>query len=116
MVCDAGGSTVDISCYEVKDMTPKRMHLHELQLPACVAAGGSRIDEALMAYLRQAFSTISYTDEEADGLVYDGVKDFQEHAKRRYTMRSDPLSIAVGGRTMTNDALGISRGTMTIDP
>jgi hypothetical protein len=35
MVCDAGGSTVDISTYELKEMNAKRMNLTELELPGC---------------------------------------------------------------------------------
>lgn len=116
MVCDAGGSTVDISCYEVKSMTSKRMNLQELALPACVAAGGSRVDEALSLYLEQAFSDIYPNDLDiVDGLLYDGMKDFQEHAKRRYTMRNDSISIDVGGRTFNNEDWDIARGTMTIN-
>lgn len=49
-------------------------------------------------------------------MLYDGVRDFQEHAKRRYTTRNDALSIVVGGRGFNEDKLRISRGIMTIDP
>lgn len=35
IVCDAGGSTIDISTYDVKSISSDRMGLAELQVPSC---------------------------------------------------------------------------------
>lgn len=90
------------------------MRLRELGLPVCVA-GGSRIDDALALYLRKTISPVLRNVEETDGMVYDGLKHFQDHAKRTNTMRSDDLKIDVAGSNFNQDQLGIRKGTMTIN-
>ena len=38
IVCDAGGSTVDITTYEIKSMSSDRMSLKELVSPSCTSS------------------------------------------------------------------------------
>lgn len=71
------------------------------------------MDQALRQYLSEAFESSSSFD--AAGfrdLIRDGVRDFQQHAKREFISYEQEVSIQVAWRNVNDVSLDISHGVM----
>ncbi|KAG8731228.1 hypothetical protein FRC11_004684 [Ceratobasidium sp. 423] len=89
-VCDAGGSTVDTTVYNVVDVYP-RLRLEEEREPGCIQAGGLYVDAAVQQYLRRIFVRAELPDEDIDEYTEIGVNAFEQSPKRLYSDESDNL-------------------------
>ena len=82
-------------------------------------AGGVHVDKAFAMYLyEQLFTESKFQEmdmEEVHDIVYEGLRDFQENGKQRFSSPTDSLKVAVGGRRMSYPKLQITEGIMNIE-
>jgi len=115
IVCDGGGSTADISAYEVKTTLPNGMLLAEIDLPSCIDGGGARVGENFKTYLWNRLTNCPEIDqEEALDILSDGHHDFERHCKRAFTSPGTSYTVAIGGRRMNVSALQVTKGVLTL--
>ncbi|QRW20330.1 TPR-1 domain-containing protein [Rhizoctonia solani] len=100
-VCDAGGSTVDITVYTVTSMSPL-LKLAEKRDSACIQAGGLYVDDAVEKYLEDTLTRAGIDPEDIKEYVEEGVKDFEKFPKRLFSDGSDSLKLKLGDKGLTN--------------
>lgn len=111
-VCDAGGSTVDTTVYNVIEVHP-RLKLEEEREPACIQAGGIYVDSVVQRYLEQLFTQSNLSNEEVPEYTEAAVNTFEQAPKRTYEDESETLLIRVGPGLKIPGA-DIFRGVLTI--
>ncbi|KDN40991.1 hypothetical protein RSAG8_07697, partial [Rhizoctonia solani AG-8 WAC10335] len=113
-VCDAGGSTVDTTVYNVIDVHP-RLKLEEEREPACIQAGGIYVDAAVRKYLERNLTEAKLSNEAVKEYTHTGVNVFEESPKRLYD-GSENLKIRIGsfGLGFQTSEVKVYRGLMTI--
>lgn len=80
-----------------------------------MGAGGLHVDQCFRQYLQDSFYSNSKFDEEIVGdLIYDGMKEFQQHSKPEFVSDGCEIIIKVAGRRVNEPSLQISGGNMTI--
>lgn len=77
------------------------------------------MDQALRQYLSEAFYSSSNSESSFDAdvvrnLIRDGVKDFQQHAKREFVSYEQEVSVQVAWRNVNDVSLDITHGVMRI--
>jgi len=114
IICDAGGSTADISAYKVIS-AGVNVRLREMNVPSCKYAGGVRVDEVFKEYLFEKLLEGGVNDQgEVEAMLYDGLRDFQRSTKLEFLSPTDAYKVQVGVRHLNDDGLQIKRGVMTI--
>lgn len=130
MVCDAGGSTIDTTAYNVQSSHP--LMLHEVKVSACmclvssttktnpqthigVQTGGIFVNFAAEKHLRILFESAdsSFDSEDIDEFVENGVKDFEMHVKRGFRDVNAEYRLNVGGRE-SDKGIRLKRGKLTL--
>lgn len=115
VICDAGGSTADISAYKVRRTENGIVYIKELEVPRCLDAGGVRVDANFTEFLE---SRLLQAHEEADddipGIVSDGLRDFQRTGKRRFRSSTTTLQVQIGARSMRSVQLPINKGVLSL--
>jgi len=115
VICDAGGSTTDISAYKVRKTLAGIVYLKELNLPSCLYAGGVPTDYGFANYLNERLHNAhDINAEDAPDMVADGLRDFQQSGKRKFGSVSQSCQVRIGARRMKNDTLPINKGILTI--
>ncbi|KAF8311672.1 uncharacterized protein EI90DRAFT_3138173 [Cantharellus anzutake] len=116
VVCDAGGSTVDITVYCVTDTHPY-LRLEEVKPSACVQAGGIFVDKVAAQYFLHRFAAKrAKLDENAQiEFVKEAVEDFEGNAKRAFKNSENGAYVRVGSTQVTIGAAGVRRGRMALD-
>ncbi|ELU42318.1 hypothetical protein AG1IA_03652 [Rhizoctonia solani AG-1 IA] len=118
-VCDAGGSTVDITVYTVTSTSPllklaeKRDSACEYGSGVCIA-GGLYVDDAVEKYLEDTLTRAGIDPEDIKEYVEEGVKDFEKFPKRLFSDGSDSLKLKLGDKGLTNPEISVRRGVMTV--
>ncbi|CAE7096804.1 unnamed protein product [Rhizoctonia solani] len=112
-VCDAGGSTVDTTVYEVTGNDPI-LELAEKRDSACVQAGGLYVDDAVKRYLEEILTRAGMSAEDIKEYIQEGVDDFEGTPKRLFADGSESLKLKLGDRGLTNPDINVRRGVMTI--
>ncbi|GAB1528565.1 hypothetical protein RhiTH_011759 [Rhizoctonia solani] len=112
-VCDAGGSTVDITVYTVTSTSPL-LKLAEKRDSACIQAGGLYVDDAVEKYLEDTLTRAGIDPEDIKEYVEEGVKDFEKFPKRLFSDGSDSLKLKLGDKGLTNPEISVRRGVMTV--
>ena len=79
-VVDAGGSTVDSTLYECKEITPKLI-LEEVCASECVQAGSVFIDRAAEQMLKAKLQGGLFGD---DAYIQDILGEFEKKTKRKF--------------------------------
>lgn len=83
--------------------------------PKGLAAGGSRVDHAFAALLHQQLLSVQNLDQQMlPRLLMDGMKDFEEDAKRQFDSPSTECHIDLRSRNITDKVAGIEAGTLTL--
>ncbi|QRV86967.1 heat shock protein 70 kDa 12A [Ceratobasidium sp. AG-Ba] len=112
IVCDAGGSTVDITAYRVKATSPF-LELEERKTSACIQAGAVFIDRECRKHITSHLAPLGLSEDELKDYLEDGVADFEASAKRAFELSDSDYRIKLGGK-LTNEDLQIRRGVLTI--
>ncbi|KAF8602534.1 hypothetical protein BDV93DRAFT_607377 [Ceratobasidium sp. AG-I] len=113
-VCDAGGSTVDTTLYNIAKTAP--LQLEEVKPSACVQAGGIFVDDCTKQFLNQQFAMIDdLSSAQRIRYVADGAEDFINNAKNEFDGTDDEVVIKVGGPKDDFEEAGVDSGDMTID-
>ncbi|EPQ55253.1 hypothetical protein GLOTRDRAFT_129538 [Gloeophyllum trabeum ATCC 11539] len=109
MIVDAGGGTIDLSSYLIKEVRP--MKVEEVASPGCRLQGS--------IFVNQRASTFLY--DKLKGSIYDDPQDiqtivqrFEEGVKRRFKSSSEPAHIKFGTRSDNEPEFGISRGVLKL--
>lgn len=79
-VVDAGGSTVDSTLYECKEITPKLI-LEEVCASECVQAGSVFVDRAAQHMLGAKLEGSQFGD---DAYIQDILGEFEKKTKRKF--------------------------------
>ncbi|KAF8337586.1 uncharacterized protein EI90DRAFT_2991950 [Cantharellus anzutake] len=115
LVCDAGGSTVDSTTYQVIAPQPQ-FKMKEIKASACVQAGGIFVNLAAEQYLRQALRTVRMmTAQDLEEAVAKAVTDFEANTKRAFQGSNGRGTLDLGAGRLTVENLGIRRGRMNLD-
>ncbi|KAF8299293.1 hypothetical protein DL93DRAFT_2233925 [Clavulina sp. PMI_390] len=115
VICDAGGSTIDISAYKVSSGPHNLAIFKEVIVPISLPAGGVQVDvnfaHFLATQLRPLIASQQMSEKDFNISIAEGIKDFQEVAKRKFSLEDDPLcQVKVGGRRMNIPGVPIKRG------
>ncbi|KAF8315440.1 hypothetical protein DL93DRAFT_910128 [Clavulina sp. PMI_390] len=115
IICDAGGSTTDISAYKVSKGPRKVTTLKELSVPVCLPAGGVQVDETfihfLTSQLKQLVDSQELQEDDVKDIIIEGREEFHDVAKRKFTSREDrTCEVRIGGRWLTSRLLPIRKG------
>lgn len=78
-----------------------------------MGAGGLHVDDALRQHLEAKLEYSEFSGQAKD-LIRDGVRDFEQHGKRKFNSETGDVRIEIGWRTMNSTALNISHGAMQI--
>jgi len=118
VICDAGGSTVDISAYTVTNRGDVSLDVEELDVPSCLDAGGVHVDKEFGMHIYDQLYTQSDIRDQgvqyAHDIVDDGLKHFKDFGKCRFSSPTDSLEVRFGRRRMNHPSLNITRGVMNI--
>lgn len=138
-MCDAGGSTADISAYRVTNKKDGKFSLKELDHPSCrlysnltlhrcpfarliatasslgLDAGGARVDNYCRKYFNNILHEAYETSAEINDYVAEGVNDFRNNAKRSFVISTAPSKVKLGDRKLQHSILPIKNGVFTID-
>ncbi|KAG8814805.1 hypothetical protein FRC19_001467 [Serendipita sp. 401] len=109
-VTDAGGSTVDSTLYECKEVSPKLV-LEEVCASECVQAGGVFVDRAAQVMLKEKLKDSRFGD---DASIHDMVEIFEKKTKRLFNGTQDSNVIDFGGRRDNDRAHNIIQGKITL--
>ncbi|KDQ12540.1 hypothetical protein BOTBODRAFT_146727 [Botryobasidium botryosum FD-172 SS1] len=110
VICDAGGSTVDTTLYEVVELSPT-LHLREKRTSACTQAGSIFVNKYAQEFISNKFRGTSLPEDEVRDYVTEFMEDI-EMEKRSFDNSTEDMLIQVGGGTMAD--LGIRRGKYTL--
>ncbi|KAF8317146.1 hypothetical protein DL93DRAFT_2134559, partial [Clavulina sp. PMI_390] len=118
VVCDAGGSTVDISSYVVKSQRSSTSHvieMDELATPFSLDAGGIYVDLGFSLHFVEALASyLSNNPQEHQILLDDAMKEFETHSKRRFTTSNDTIQVKFGPRGLNIPEAGVWKGTYEV--
>ncbi|KAH8922557.1 hypothetical protein BT69DRAFT_1263289 [Atractiella rhizophila] len=112
-VCDAGGSTVDIATYSVKEVAP-RLRLEESTAPDCTLTGSIFVNKAMEELLRAKLVGSRFSSDEDIALM---MAYFEQHTKPLFCghERDQVEFISFGGQRDNDQDFGIRRGRLTVD-
>jgi hypothetical protein len=117
VVCDAGGSTVDITLYKVIKTSPS-LELKEGRGPACTQAGGIFVNQSAGKYFssRLYSSQAGLDPEEAGEYLVEAMKVFEDRAKKEFKEADDgaDILIKVASVNKRKPAAGIERGSLRV--
>lgn len=86
---------------------------------SAVGTGGVHVDHSFRSTLAEKLSAErQYThapDDVRRGMIFQGVKDFQQSAKRQFYSPEDTCEIELARRAMTNKEIPILKGVMSVD-
>lgn len=135
MVCDAGGSTVDITTYDllrrdkdlelkhvITDCTCPSIYVSEslgLSLPLLsysegVHAGGIYINAKFEEYVTKKLQ-LAFTGSMLGNIVAAATGDFEIQAKRTFQSPAEGCSVPLRGNIWDDPSLGIKDGSLQID-
>ncbi|QRV82821.1 heat shock protein HSP70 family protein [Ceratobasidium sp. AG-Ba] len=113
VVCDAGGSTVDTTVYNVKSPRPK-LELEEIKGSDCVQAGSIFVDEAASEYIRSALGRAGLRAVEVENCAKKGINAFISMIKPEFDGLKESVGCKVGEKTLNRarDGVHITNGRM----
>ncbi|KAF8317145.1 hypothetical protein DL93DRAFT_2165803 [Clavulina sp. PMI_390] len=118
VVCDAGGSTVDISSYVVKSQKShgsRVIEMDELATPFSLDAGGIYVDLGFSLHFVEVLASyLSNNPQEHQILLDDAMNEFEGHSKRRFTTPGDTMHVRFGPRGLNIPEAGVRKGTFEI--
>ncbi|KAF8606716.1 hypothetical protein BDV93DRAFT_553197 [Ceratobasidium sp. AG-I] len=112
-VCDAGGSTVDTTVYQVVAIHPE-LKIRETRASDCVQAGAIFVDAEIEKYFRAIFKKAKLGKDDIEDYVARGLKDFECGAKRAFRDTLQDQSVEIGGPRLSNTQLKIRRGRIAL--
>lgn len=79
-------------------------------------AGGVPTDYGFMHYLNDRLSDAheEVDAEDVPDMVNDGLRDFQQSGKRKYSSSSQACQVRIGARGLKSNVLPINKGILTI--
>jgi len=113
VVCDAGGSTVDTTVYNVAAKEPF-LRLEERKSSACLQAGGLFIDRAAEDYLRRVLMQADLEEETFEDYVKTAVEEFELVVKRQFSDPLKPLRVSIADKGFNRPEIGVRRGIVTL--
>ncbi|KAF8593415.1 hypothetical protein BDV93DRAFT_585597 [Ceratobasidium sp. AG-I] len=117
VICDAGGSTVDTTVYNVTSTSPT-LKLDEVKssaLPSTgIQAGSIFVDAAAESYISSLISQAEITGKSIDLDVDQALHDFSNYIKPGFSGTEDSLSVKVGNRRLNHPQMGIRGGRMKL--
>ncbi|KAF8603212.1 hypothetical protein BDV93DRAFT_544894 [Ceratobasidium sp. AG-I] len=114
IVCDAGGSTIDITTYHVEETTPV-LKLKERKASGCVQAGGVLVDLECKRYLTKLLANVDLDPEDAKEYINAGVQDFEQTTKKEFNSPEATHYISFRDNKLTVAKMGIRRGRMALE-
>ncbi|KAF8317144.1 hypothetical protein DL93DRAFT_591057 [Clavulina sp. PMI_390] len=118
IVCDAGGSTVDMSSYVVKRQRSPGYHameISELVAPFSVDAGGIYVDRDFSMHLaRVVVPYLLGIPQELPLLLDDAMAEFERYSKRRFAALDDTMDVKFGPRALQIPQVGVHKGTLKL--
>ncbi|KAG8903283.1 hypothetical protein FRB99_003524 [Tulasnella sp. 403] len=108
IVADAGGGTIDVSCYRVTSSSPLR--LEEATEAQCEFAGSVFVTENFRSVAEEHFDG-AHPDKD---YVDQAVEDFDKRAKCLFADSKNPVFINIGGKKLTDADFGIRRGSLKL--
>ncbi|KAF8317132.1 hypothetical protein DL93DRAFT_2154417 [Clavulina sp. PMI_390] len=121
VVCDAGGSTVDISSYVVKSQKNQKsranssIEIDELAAPFSLDAGGIYVDMGFSLHFTEALAPhLAENPQELQTTIDDAMADFESFAKRRFNSPSDTMQVKCGPRRLNIPEAGVRKGVLEI--
>jgi hypothetical protein len=131
VVCDAGGSTVDTTCYKVAAVDPM-LELKEIKASACkivgwakravgrliyfagIQAGSIFIDDAVKLYLCRRLESAGLDEEDIETYMKEGIDQFINFVKPKFDDTEEILNIKVGKRKLNVESINIQGGRMKL--
>ncbi|QRV80584.1 heat shock protein 70 kDa 12A [Ceratobasidium sp. AG-Ba] len=113
VVCDAGGSTVDTTVYNVTSAQPT-LQLKETKASACIQAGAIFVDDAAESWLRGRFKAAGLDQDDIDACTADGLDHFINFTKPNFSGTEDVLDLKVGKRRLNVASISIQGGRMKV--
>ncbi|KAG9120352.1 hypothetical protein FRC07_004191 [Ceratobasidium sp. 392] len=113
VVCDAGGSTVDTTVYNVTAVQPT-LQMTEIKASACIQAGAIFVDSAAQAWLSQRFRSAGLDNDDIDSYTNDGLEHFAHFTKPNFNGTEDTLDIKVGKRKLNISSINVQGGRMRL--
>ncbi|QRV77750.1 50S ribosome-binding GTPase [Ceratobasidium sp. AG-Ba] len=113
-VCDAGGSTVDTTVYTVRQTHPM-IQLEERCASACEQAGAIFINKSAKGYLERIFREAGIPENDAEEYLVQGLKDFEENAKRKFRGNDVDYQVGIAGSRVYNSDIKTRRGRMKLE-
>ncbi|TFK50904.1 hypothetical protein OE88DRAFT_1735638 [Heliocybe sulcata] len=109
MIVDAGGGTVDLSSYLIKQVGP--IKLEEVASPSCRLQGSVFVDDRAKSYIREKLRGSSYDDPEDINLI---ARRFGETGKRSFESVDQVVIIPFGGTRDNQPKYGIIKGKLKL--
>ncbi|KAF8597346.1 hypothetical protein BDV93DRAFT_596743 [Ceratobasidium sp. AG-I] len=113
VICDAGGSTVDTTVYNVTKNNPM-LRLHEVKSSACIQAGSIFVDAKAERYIKRLIGRASASGDNIDVDTEHARREFSMHVKPGFSGSEESLSVKVGNRRLNRPQMGIGGGRMKL--
>ncbi|KAF8317129.1 hypothetical protein DL93DRAFT_590002 [Clavulina sp. PMI_390] len=118
IVCDAGGSTIDISSYVVKSPKSRKQTFFEVEELApsfSLDAGGVYVDMEFSSYFSDILTPVLGGDpEELQTTIDDALADFEGQSKRRFAGPADIMQVKCGPLRQQISGIGIHQGVLEV--
>jgi molecular chaperone DnaK (HSP70) len=112
VVCDAGGSTVDMTVYGVKFKAP-RLELEEKGASDCIQAGSIFVDQKAENYLRQFLQSTDLHEGTINKYVAKGMQEFERTVKKAFS-GDEGQTITIAGH-YNNPSPAMKRGRIQLE-
>ncbi|KAG8737817.1 hypothetical protein FRC10_007780 [Ceratobasidium sp. 414] len=113
IVCDAGGSTVDTTVYEVAEIQPM-LELKEVKSSACVQAGAIFVDDAFEDYMRWKLRAADLDEEDVESYTEGALENFANFIKHSFNGTEETLDIKIGHRRLNIPSFNIQSGRLKL--
>ncbi|KAF8593960.1 hypothetical protein BDV93DRAFT_502306 [Ceratobasidium sp. AG-I] len=112
IICDAGESMVNITCYSVVARHPNlKFNEHS---STNIQAGGALVDAAAETHLRNVLGKAGISNEDISEYTLRGMKDFRHSARRAFRDVAVDQSIEIAGTRFHSPSIGTRRGRMSL--
>ncbi|KAJ1299868.1 hypothetical protein OPQ81_002662 [Rhizoctonia solani] len=114
VVCDAGGSTIDTTTYNVKSASPM-LEIEERKAPACVQAGGIFVDNEYEQHLARVLARVDLDEVTRNECLRRSIEDFKAFSKKEFDDVERQYRVDLGARRLRQEELGIKRGAIVLE-
>ncbi|KAG9081457.1 hypothetical protein FRC06_005550, partial [Ceratobasidium sp. 370] len=113
IVCDAGGSTVDTTVYEVTATHPI-LELQETKSSSCIQAGAIFVDDAFKSFMDWRVSMVDRKEGDLEGYKEEALENFMNFVKHDFDGTEETLDVKIGNKKLNIPSIDVHSGRLQL--